>query len=353
MSSKKTPVNEKILVTGSAGFIGFNVVQRLLRENAEVIGVDNIGDYYDPLLKLARLKACGIDVEKLEAGNMAQSSIWKNFRFIKLDIVDRDGMINLFQAEKFDKVCHLAAQPGVRYSLKNPYAYIDSNVSGFLNILEGSRHNGIKHLVFASSSSVYGTNSKIPFNVHDNVDHPISLYAATKKSNELMAHCYSSLFNFPATGLRFFTVYGPWGRPDMALFKFTKSILEGKEIDVYNFGNMKRDFTYIDDIVEGVVRVLQREPGGNSTDKTTKSYRLYNIGCGRPVALLDFIRAIEASVGKKAKLNLLPLQEGDVYETWADTEELSRDYGFSPTTPLKSGVESFVEWYCDYYKQVR
>lgn len=341
---------EKILVTGCAGFIGFNIVQRLLKENIEVIGIDNIGDYYDPQLKIARLEKCGIEFATPKTGAMQQSSIWKNFRFIKLDITDRDKIAELFENEKFDKICHLAAQPGVRYSLKNPYAYIDSNVSGFLNILEGSRHNTIKHLVFASSSSVYGSNSKIPFNIHDNVDKPISLYAATKKSNELMAHCYSSLYKFPATGLRFFTVYGPWGRPDMALFKFIKSINEGKAINVYNYGNMKRDFTYIDDIVEGVIRVLHRKPGGNSADTNEDLYRMYNIGCGNPVALMDFIHAIEASLGKKAQLNLLPLQKGDVYETWADTKELIRDYDFSPAISLETGVENSVKWYCDYYR---
>ena len=341
----------KILLTGSAGFIGYHLFKRLRKQGFEVLGVDNLNNYYDVNLKLGRLKDCGFDLENIAYGRTVESS--DGGRFLQLNIEERAGMERLFNEGHFDLVCHLAAQPGVRYSLENPHAYIDSNIIGFINILEGCRHCGIGHLVFASSSSVYGLNAKIPFSVEDPVDHPVSLYAATKKSNELMAHCYSYLYDLPVTGLRFFTVYGPWGRPDMALFKFTKAILEGKPLPVFNHGELERDFTYIDDIVEGVWRVLIGPPPvGNSEwprnptpASSIKPYRLYNIGNGQPVKLRDFISAIEKAVGKKAIINSLPMQPGDVYRTWADCTALQRDYGFHPETPLERGVERFVEWY--------
>ncbi len=332
----------KILVTGSSGFIGFHLSKRLLERGDTVVGIDNNNSYYDVNLKLARLK-------ELDGR--------KGFRFVKLDISDRKGVRELFSREKFDISVNLAAQAGVRYSLVNPYAYIESNIDGFLNILEGCRHYGVKHLVFASSSSVYGANTKMPFSVHHNVDHPVSLYAATKKANELMAHTYSSLYKIPSTGLRFFTVYGPWGRPDMALFLFTKAILEGKPIDVFNYGKMQRDFTYIDDIIEGVVRVIDRVPepnpgwDGKAPDSATSyaPYKLYNIGNNNPVELLRFIEVLEDSLGKKADKNLLPIQPGDVPATYADVDDLIKDLGFKPATTIEAGISRFVEWYKGYY----
>ena len=331
-----------ILVTGSAGFIGYHLCKRLLDRGDTVIGIDNLNDYYDVRLKEARLR----DLKCSSA-----------FTFLKTDIADRNQMAHVFKTAPFKIVVHLAAQPGVRYSLINPYAYIESNVVGFMNILEGCRHAEIGHLVYASSSSIYGTNLKMPFSVHHNVDHPISLYAATKKSNELMAHTYSALYNIPTTGLRFFTVYGPWGRPDMALFSFTRAILDDRPIDVYNNGNMKRDFTYIDDIIEGIVRVMERAPrpcdgwDRENPDPGTSyaPYKLYNIGNNEPVNLLHFIEVLENCLGKKARKNMLPIQPGDVPETYADIDNLIRDVGFRPSTPLAHGVKKFVEWYKGYY----
>ena len=332
----------KILVTGTAGFIGFHLSQRLLNEGFEVVGLDNLNDYYDVNLKHGRLK-------QLE-GRVG-------FRFVKMDLCEREALAALFGQEKFDSVVNLAAQAGVRYSIQNPYVYIDSNISGFINILEGCRHNGVKHLVYASSSSVYGANTKMPFSVHDNVDHPISLYAATKKANELMAHTYSHLYNLPTTGLRFFTVYGPWGRPDMALFLFARAIIEGRPIDVYNHGLMQRDFTYIDDIVEGVVRVMGKIPeanhdwNGDAANPGTSSapYRIYNIGNNNPVELIRFIEVLENALGMKAEKRLLPLQPGDVCSTYAVVDDLMRDVGFKPSTSIEEGIGKFVEWYRQFY----
>jgi len=333
----------KILVTGAAGFIGFHLSKRLISRGDEVIGLDNLNDYYDVSLKEARL-------------SQLQDS--RAFKFYKLDLSDLQGLMGLFEAERPDVVINLAAQAGVRYSLKNPHAYVQSNLVGFVNILEGCRHHGVKHLVYASSSSVYGANTSIPFSVHDNVDHPVSLYAASKKANELMAHTYSHLYGLPTTGLRFFTVYGPWGRPDMALFLFTKAILEGKPIDVFNYGKMERDFTYIDDIIEGVVRVADRIPqpdsswSGANPDPGTSSapYRVYNIGNNRPVELLYFIETIENCLGKRAEKRLLPMQPGDVPATYADVDDLMRDTGFKPDTPIEVGIRLFIEWYREYYR---
>lgn len=333
----------KILVTGAAGFIGFHTARMLLERGDEVVGLDNLNDYYDVSLKQARLA-----ILERHAG----------FRFVKLDLADRTRMPELFAQEKFQRVIHLAAQAGVRYSLQNPLAYIDSNVVGFANILEGCRHNQVEHLVYASTSSVYGANTNMPFSVHQNVDHPLSFYAATKKANELMAHTYAHLYGLPVTGLRFFTVYGPWGRPDMALFLFTRNILAGKPIDVFNYGHHKRDFTYIDDIAEGVVRACDRiatpnpEWDSDAPDPGTSKapYRLYNIGNNRPVELARYIEVIEECLGKKAEKNLLPLQPGDVPDTCADVDDLVRDVGYRPATPVEEGVRRFVEWYVDYYK---
>ena len=334
----------KILVTGAAGFIGFHLSRRLLEEGHEVVGLDNLNDYYDVNLKLGRLK---------------QVTTQENFKPVRLDLADRDGMARLFKEEQFDVVVNLAAQAGVRYSLINPHAYVDTNLVGFVNILEGCRHNKVKHLVFASSSSVYGANTKMPFSVHHNVDHPVSLYAATKKSNELMAHTYASLYKLPSTGLRFFTVYGPWGRPDMAYFLFTRAILEGKPIDVYNYGKMQRDFTYIDDIIEGVVRVIDKIPepnpewSGETPNPSTSyaPYKLYNIGNNNAVELMHFIEVLEDCLGKKAEKNLLPIQAGDVPATYADVDDLVRDVGFKPSTSIEEGIKEFVRWYKDYFKQ--
>ncbi|MGB7442578.1 MAG: NAD-dependent epimerase [Coleofasciculaceae cyanobacterium] len=333
----------RVLVTGAAGFIGFYLSQRLIARGDQVVGLDNINSYYDVSLKKDRLE---------------QLQNQSGFSFCELDLADREGMSKLFAQQKFDLVAHLAAQAGVRYSITNPHAYVDSNLVGFVNILEGCRHSQVKHLVFASSSSVYGANTKIPFAVEDNVDHPVSLYAATKKANELMAHTYSHLYALPTTGLRFFTVYGPWGRPDMAYFIFTKRILEGKPIDVFNHGKMQRDFTYIDDIIEGVVRTLDKIPEANpnlSEDDinpgTAKApYKVYNIGNNQPIELMRFIEVIEDCLGMKANKNMLDMQPGDVPITYADVDDLSQDVGFKPSTPIEVGIERFLDWYRSYYK---
>ena len=324
----------KYLVTGAAGFIGNYVAQRLCRQGHYVVGIDNINDYYDPSLKQARL---------------ARLSEQVGFRFIKMDLSDRDGVGLLFAQEKFDRVIHLAAQAGVRYSLENPMAYVDSNLVGMMTILEGCRHNNVKHLVYASSSSVYGMNKKIPFSTDDNVDYPISLYAATKKSNELMAHTYSHLYGIPTTGLRFFTVYGPWGRPDMAPFKFTKAIVQGDVIDVYNHGKMQRDFTYIDDIVEGVLRIQDVLPELNSELDSSAPYKIYNIGNSEPIELEEFISCIEKALNKNAIKNYMPMQPGDVVRTYADVSELEKKTHFKPQTSLQDGINSFVDWYKEFY----
>ena len=333
----------KILVTGAAGFIGSSLAIRLLERGDEVVGIDNLNDYYDVNLKLARL-------ERLRD--------YSQFKFIKLEISDRAAMEALFIREKFQRVVHLAAQAGVRYSITNPHAYIDSNIIGFMNILEGCRHNEVEHLAYASSSSVYGANTNMPFSIHDNVDHPVSLYAASKKANELMAHTYSHLYKLPTTGLRFFTVYGPWGRPDMSLFMFTRNILEGKPIDVFNYGNHRRDFTYVDDIVEGVIRVIDKPAQANADwasenpDPGTSlaPYRIYNIGNNNPVKLLTFIETLEKCLGIEAKKNLLPLQPGDVPDTYADVSDLVSDLGYKPGTLLETGIGNFVEWYKNFYR---
>jgi len=332
----------KILVTGAAGFIGFYVAKYLVDRGDEVIGIDNINDYYDPQLKYDRLAI----LDKLEF-----------FTFIKLDISDNDGMQSLFAEYEFDAVVHLAAQAGVRYSLENPHVYMQSNIVGFLNILEGVRHHKINHLVYASSSSVYGANTLQPFSEHHNIDHPVSLYAASKKANELMAHSYSHLYGMKTTGLRFFTVYGPWGRPDMAPFLFAKGISDGDTINLFNHGDMSRDFTYIDDIVEGVVRVMDNpakgnpEWSGNSPDPASSyaNYRIYNIGNNNPIKLMDFVNAIENAVGKKANTNLMPMQPGDVQSTFADVSELESAVGFKPSTSLQDGIDIFIDWYKGYY----
>ncbi|HPX56522.1 MAG TPA: NAD-dependent epimerase [Syntrophales bacterium] len=333
----------KFLVTGTAGFIGFHLARKLLAESGTVVGLDNVNDYYDVSLKEARL-------------SILQQE--KNFRFIRADLADRRAVEALFETERPEIVIHLAAQAGVRYSITNPHAYVDSNLVGFMNILEGCRRHQVRHLVFASSSSVYGANTKMPFSVHDNVDHPLSLYAATKKANELMAHAYAGLYRLPCTGLRFFTVYGPWGRPDMALFLFTQAILADRPIDVFNEGLMKRDFTYIDDIVEGVVRVAAKIPVPNpswSGDRPDPSssfapYKLYNIGNNNPVLLLDFIQVLERRLGKTARKNFLPMQAGDVPVSFADVDDLMADVGFKPATPIETGIDRFVSWYLEYYK---
>ena len=332
----------KILVTGAAGFIGYHVARTLLERGDVVVGIDNFNDYYDVSLKEARAVALGA---------------YDNFRLQRLNLADREGMEALFAGGQFDKVVHLGAQAGVRYSLENPHAYIDSNIVGTLHVLEGCRYHNIQHLVYASSSSVYGANAGMPFSVHHNVDHPLALYGATKKSNELMAHSYSNLYALPTTGLRFFTVYGPWGRPDMALFLFTKNIIEDKPIDVFNYGKHRRDFTYIDDIVEGVIRTVDHTAQANaewdatSPDPSTSCapYRIYNIGNQEPVELMRYIEIIEDCLGKKADTRLLPMQAGDVPDTWADTRALENDVGYRPATPIEEGVRKFVEWYLDFY----
>jgi UDP-glucuronate 4-epimerase len=332
----------KILVTGAAGFIGLHTAQRLLARGYQVVGLDNLNEYYDVTLKQARL---------------ARLTAHSQFRFVKLDLADAAAIAELFAREKFARVVHLAAQAGVRYSLEDPHAYVRSNVTGTLNVLEGCRHNGVEHLVYASTSSVYGANTNMPFSVHNSADHPLSLYAASKRANELMAHNYSALFRVPTTGLRFFTVYGPWGRPDMALFLFTRNILEGKPIDVFNHGHHRRDFTYVDDIAEGVVRIAERiaQPDphwdSNAPDPASSSapFRLYNIGNSQPVQLLRYIEVIEECLGRKAQKNLLPLQLGDVPETYADIDDLVRDVGYRPATTIEVGVRKFVDWFCEYY----
>ena len=333
----------KILVTGAAGFIGMHVSQLLLARGDRVVGLDNLNDYYSPQLKRDRL---------------ARLTPSAAFEFVHMDVADRPGLASLFAEHKFDRVVHLAAQAGVRYSLQNPHAYIDSNVVGFMNVLEGCRHGGVQHLVYASSSSVYGGNTNMPFSEHHNIDHPVSMYAATKKANELMAHTYSHLYGLPTTGLRFFTVYGPWGRPDMALFLFTKAILEGRPIDVFNHGRMKRDFTYVDDIVEGVIRTLDRtaEPDAAfdsdrpDPGRSKAPFRVFNIGNHDPVQLMDFVTAIESTLGMSAQKNFMPLQDGDVPATYADTEALNAWTGFAPATSVQDGVARFVAWYRDYYR---
>lgn len=347
----------KILVTGAAGFIGFHLSKRLLERGDEVIGLDSVNDYYDVNLKYGRMKELGIDYQLTENNKLVRSSKYPNFRFIRLQLEHRENIHSLFKQERFDNVCNLAAQAGVRYSLTNPHAYIDANITGFLNILEACRFYPVKHLFYASSSSVYGLNENMPFSTKNNVDHPVSLYAASKKANELMAHTYSNLFGIPTTGLRFFTVYGPWGRPDMALFIFTKAILDGKPIDVFNRGEMRRDFTYVDDIVEGLVRVNDNPPKGNPYWNGTQPdpssskvpYKIYNIGNSSPVKLLDFIEALEESLGKKAVKNMLPIQAGDVPATWADVSDLTSDLNYKPYTPVKKGIENFVKWYRSFY----
>ncbi len=353
----------KILVTGTAGFIGSHLAQKLVERGDEVIGLDCINDYYDVNVKYGRLQRAGI-IETLEEGkDIAYNRVLTShdndrYKFIKLNLEDKEQMMKLFEAEQFDAVCNLAAQAGVRYSLINPDAYIDSNIVGFINILEACRHHGVKNLSYASSSSVYGLNEKLPFSTEDSVDHPISLYAASKKSNELMAHTYSHLYGISTTGLRFFTVYGPWGRPDMALFLFVKAALEGEAIDVFNNGEMLRDFTYIDDIVEGVIRVIdnpaQSDPTWNGIDgkksRSSAPYKIYNIGNNNPVKLMDFITAIENKLGKTIKKNMMPIQPGDVPATFADVNDLVEDLNYQPATPIQEGIDNFVDWYLEFFK---
>jgi UDP-glucuronate 4-epimerase len=355
--------NTRVLVTGAAGFIGFRFIQKLLAEGYDVIGIDVINDYYDVNLKRDRLVELGFPKNLTEVILKTLTEIpygskeFPQLTFYRADLKERDRIAEIFDEEKPDYVVHLAAQAGVRFSLRNPYAYMDSNINGFMNILENCRHHEIKHLTFASSSSVYGANEAMPFSEQQNVDHPVSLYAATKKSNELMAHCYSHLYKIPVTGLRFFTVYGPWGRPDMAYFSFTRNILENKPINVFNHGDMKRDFTYIDDIVEGICRVMQKIPEANEEwdglnpdpSSSRAPYRIFNIGNNQPVQLLYFIELLEKSLGKKAQKNLMPFQKGDVKETFADISALSEYTGFSPSTTIEEGIPRFVEWYLDYY----
>jgi len=345
---------KKILITGTAGFIGFHLANELVKQGYSIVGLDNINDYYDVNLKYGRLTEAGIHKEQIRHNTMVSSEKYSNYRFIRLNLKDKENIYRLFEEENFDAVVNLAAQAGVRYSLQNPHAYIESNIIGFTNILEACRHNHIKHLVYASSSSVYGLNEKMPFSVNDTVDHPISLYAASKKSNELMAHTYSYLYQIPTTGLRFFTVYGPWGRPDMALFLFTKAMVEGKPIDVYNHGNMQRDFTYIDDIVNGIINVL-KNPAKPKTSihlpsESVAPYKIYNIGNNSPVKLMDFIEAIEDELGVKAEKNLMPIQPGDVEKTWADVSGLMNDFNYKPDTNIRVGVKKFIDWYKDFYK---
>ena len=334
----------KIIFNGAAGFIGFHLVRRLVERGDEVVGIDNINDYYPVSLKYARLRECGIAEEKIVQEHTVQSDRYAGYRFVRMDLQDKAALERLFEEEKFDAVMNLAAQAGVRYSIENPLAYIDSNIVGFANLLEAARHNPVKHFVYASSSSVYGGNTKTPFAESDNVDSPVSLYAATKKSNELVAHVYSKLYGIPTTGLRFFTVYGPWGRPDMAPMLFTKAILAGEPIKVFNNGNLSRDFTYIDDIIEGVVRVIDHAPVCEIPAE------IYNIGYGHPMPLMDFIHMLEEKLGRKAEMKMLPMQQGDVYTTYADTSKLERDMGYKPHVSLDEGIGKFVEWYKEYYK---
>lgn len=347
----------KILITGAAGFIGSAVCRKLLAKGDIVVGLDNINDYYDPELKYGRLKGLGISKDDVAWYKFTESSTFENFSFIRMNLEDTQAMQMLFANGKFDVVVNLAAQAGVRYSISNPQAYIESNIDGFINILEGCRHNGVKHLVYASSSSVYGLNGKVPFSEHDGIAHPVSLYAATKKSNELMAHSYSKLYDLPTTGLRFFTVYGPWGRPDMSPYLFIDAILHDRSIKVFNNGDMLRDFTYIDDIVEGVVRIINIIPNGNKDwdethpDPATSPapYRVYNIGNQQPTKLLDYIKCIERAIGKEAKKELLPMQPGDVYQTYADSSALGEATGFKPSTPLQEGINKTVGWFKQFY----
>lgn len=347
----------KILITGTAGFIGMHLAEKLINRGDQVVGLDSINDYYDINLKYGRLEKNGIRKNQIEYGKITQSHLYDNYRFIQIKLEDKESLLKLFESEKFDKVVNLAAQAGVRYSLTNPDAYIEANIIGFINLLEACRHYDIKHLAYASSSSVYGSNTQMPFSTSDNVDHPVSLYAASKKSNELMAHTYSHLFGIPTTGLRFFTVYGPWGRPDMALFLFTKAILENKPIKVFNFGEMMRDFTYISDIIEGVVRVIDNPPVANpglessniDPSKSKAPYKIYNIGNSSPVKLMDFITAIEKALGMEAKKDLLPIQPGDVPATYADTAALEKELGYKPNTSIEYGIGEFVKWYQLFY----
>jgi len=352
-----TQKKEKILVTGAAGFIGYHLVNKLLKQGYEVVGLDNINDYYNVNLKYDRLADSGISREAEEWYKHVQSDKHPGYRFIRMNLEDREEILDLFEKEKFDRVVNLAAQAGVRYSIENPFAYIESNIVGFINILEGCRHNDIKHLVYASSSSVYGNNTKMPLSTSDSVDHPISLYAATKKSNELMAHTYSHLYGIPSTGLRFFTVYGPWGRPDMALFLFTDAILKDEPIKVFNHGKMVRDFTYVEDITEGILKVTEDIPKplgdkgkeqGVSYSKTAP-YKVYNIGNSSPVELMDFITAIEKSLGKEAKKNFMDMQPGDVPRTEADVTDLVENLGYKPDTKVQDGIDAFIKWYREYY----
>ncbi len=345
----------KILITGAAGFIGYHLTKNLLKRGNAVVGIDNINDYYDVNLKYDRLNDTGISKKAENWHTPEQSSTFPNYSFIRMNLEDREELNKIFEAEKFDVVCNLAAQAGVRYSIENPQAYISSNIVGFANILEACRHNKIQHLVYASSSSVYGNSNKMPLSVTDNVDNPISLYAATKKSNELMAHTYSHLFNFRTTGLRFFTVYGPWGRPDMAPILFSNAITSNNSIKVFNNGDLERDFTYIDDIVEGVIRVIDSSGSKNkiregSNQQHTSNYNIYNIGNGNPIKLMDFIETLETALNKKAIKDFLPMQPGDVLKTFADVEAFKHDFGFAPTTSLKKGIEEFANWYRAYYK---
>jgi len=347
----------KVLITGTAGFIGFHLSNRLIQRGDEVVGLDSINDYYDVNLKFNRLAAAGIQQSAIAYNKMVQSDTYSNYRFVQMQLEDRENLQQLFAAEQFDVVVNLAAQAGVRYSLTNPYAYIDSNIVGFVNILECCRHNRVKHLAYASSSSVYGLNESVPFSTSHNVDHPVSLYAASKKSNELMAHVYSHLFNLPTTGLRFFTVYGPWGRPDMALFIFAKSIIEGKPIQVFNHGQMVRDFTYVDDIVEGLVRVIDNPPKGDANwnglspdpSGSKAPYKVYNIGNNAPVKLMDFVAAIEKELGKEAIKELMPIQPGDVPATFADVNDLVEQLGYKPNTNIADGIHQFIKWYKSYF----
>ena len=352
----------KILVTGTAGFIGSHLALKLLKKGHEVIGLDNINDYYDQNVKYGRLQRSGIikdikDGENIPYGKLISSDNNEDYKFIKLNLEDKNAILQLFEKENFDAVCNLAAQAGVRYSLTNPDAYMDSNIIGFMNILEACRHNKVKNLSYASSSSVYGLNENLPFSTDDNVDHPISLYAASKKSNELMAHTYSHLFDIATTGLRFFTVYGPWGRPDMALFLFVKAALESKKIDVFNNGEMLRDFTYIDDIVEGVIRVIENPAKKDENwdgkigqvSRSSAPYKVYNIGNNNPVKLMDFIEAIENKLGKKLEKNMMPIQAGDVPATFADVQDLINDLDYKPETPIQEGINNFIDWYLEFF----
>ena len=350
-------LNKKVLITGTSGFIGFHLANRLVNEGFDVVGLDSVNDYYDPNLKFNRLKEAGFEKETILWNNLTQSKSKSNHRFVRMDLQDDKNLEKLFNKERFDVVVNLAAQAGVRYSLKNPKAYIDSNIVGFTHILENCRHHKVQHLVYASSSSVYGLNSKMPLSTQDNVDHPMALYAASKKSNELMAHAYSHLYGFSTTGLRFFTVYGPWGRPDMALFLFTEAILNGKPIKIFNHGKMIRDFTYIDDIIEGIFRVINQHPKGDPSWNSEKPkpssssapYRIYNIGNNNPINLMDFIAAIEKKLGKTAEKILMPIQAGDVPATYADVSDLVQDFDYQPKTKIDMGINAFVDWYTEYY----